>query len=143
MQKFGIVSLLLTCTAGVSAQTYTRVNDSMVRMVKGNDTVYAEIPGGAHATYLGRLPDPEFPGDINAFIRANIRMPQRNRPLHYGTVRVECTLDNDGKAIKPIIMDTPDTAFNAETIRLISIMPKWKLTSSYRVARIYIPFKPY
>ncbi|MDR2979821.1 MAG: energy transducer TonB [Bacteroidales bacterium] len=72
----------------------------------------------------------EFPGgteELYKFLYANTRYPETAVQLNLnGTVIVEFVVEKDGKPSNAKITMSTAEIFNAEAIRIISIMPKWK-----------------
>lgn len=73
---------------------------------------------------------PEFPGGTEAlykFLGENLKYPETARQLNIeGTVIVEFVVEKDGRPSNARIHFTSGDVFNAEALRIINIMPKWK-----------------
>lgn len=73
---------------------------------------------------------PQFPGGqpgLMQFIAKNIKYPESaQKAKEQGTVFLQLIVDKDGKAISPKILRSVSPALDAEAIRLINAMPKWK-----------------
>jgi TonB family protein len=71
---------------------------------------------------------PEFPGGMGAFysyLEANIKHPDLAKPLS-GTVEVGFTINAEGQVESAEIVKGLDPAYNAEAMRVIRSMPRWK-----------------
>jgi len=70
---------------------------------------------------------PEFPGDINQYLAANIRYPKeaRDRGIE-GRIVIEFVVDTDGRVTKTKILQHIDPFCDAEALRVIRQMPRWK-----------------
>lgn len=74
---------------------------------------------------------PEFPGGgMSAFmdyIKTNMRYPASAKEKGtQGRVTVQFVVDKDGSIKEPKLLRSVDKDMNAEALRLISSMPKWK-----------------
>ncbi len=74
---------------------------------------------------------PEFPGGgMSAFmdyIKTNMRYPASAKEKGtQGRVTVQFVVDKDGSIKEPKLLRSVDKDMNAEALRLISTMPKWK-----------------
>ena len=70
---------------------------------------------------------PQFPGgksSLNAWISKNIKYPAEAKGKS-GKVIVNILIEKDGSISEKRIAKTPDSLFNKETLRLVTIMPKW------------------
>ena len=74
--------------------------------------------------------EPEYPGGEEAlykFISKNIVYPKSAREKGIqGTVLVEFVVEKDGKLSNIKVIRSADPALDAEAVRVISKMPKWK-----------------
>lgn len=71
---------------------------------------------------------PEFPGGMAAFyafLEANIRHPDLQKPVN-GAVEVGFTINPDGRVVDAVIVKGLNEAYNAEALRVIRSMPRWK-----------------
>lgn len=70
---------------------------------------------------------PRFPGDIDSFIRQNLRYPEgaREKGLE-GRVVVKIILDETGRVTRPEIAQSAHPALDSEALRVVSVMPRWK-----------------
>lgn len=71
---------------------------------------------------------PEFPGgpdSLNVFLRRNTQWPH---PLYdaTGTVLIEFVVEVDGSITNPTIKVSLSPELDAEALRLVGLMPKWK-----------------
>jgi TonB family protein len=71
---------------------------------------------------------PEFPGGMGAFytyLEAHIKHPDLADPLS-GTVEVGFTINAEGQVENAEVVKGLDPAYNAEALRVIRSMPRWK-----------------
>jgi TonB family protein len=71
---------------------------------------------------------PEFPGGMSAFydfLEASIRHPDLEKPVS-GTVEVGFTINAEGRVEDVEVVKGLNAAYNAEAIRVIRSMPRWK-----------------
>lgn len=74
---------------------------------------------------------PEFPGGgvsaMMEFLKENMRYPADAKEKGMqGMVMVQFIIDKEGNVTNPKVLRSVDAAFDAEAIRLVSAMPKWK-----------------
>lgn len=73
---------------------------------------------------------PEFPGGtagLLEYLRANIRYPAGCRENNIqGRVLISFVVEKDGSIVEPEVVKSVDEELDAEAIRVISNMPKWK-----------------
>jgi TonB family protein len=73
---------------------------------------------------------PEFPGGIDSlmnFLRRNIRYPFASRQAgHEGTIYVEMVIDKDGSVTGVKTMAGLDATLDAEAMRVVKLLPRWK-----------------
>lgn len=73
---------------------------------------------------------PEYPGGMQAcfkFLSDNIKYPENAMKNKIeGRVIVSFTVDKDGSVIKPEIVRSVDPELDAEALRVMTLMPKWK-----------------
>ena len=73
---------------------------------------------------------PEFPGGINAlmgYLRDNMVVPDSCRENNIqGRVLVTFIVEKDGSITKPEVVKSVHPILDAEALRLVSAMPKWK-----------------
>lgn len=73
---------------------------------------------------------PEYPGGVNAcvnFIKDNLKYPAEAAAKGVqGRVIVQFVVNEDGAISNPRIVRSVDPALDAEAIRVIKLMPKWK-----------------
>ena len=73
---------------------------------------------------------PEFPGGMREcmnFIGKNIKYPtQAQENGKEGRVIVQFVVNRDGSIVEPSVVRGVDPELDAEALRVISIMPKWK-----------------
>lgn len=70
---------------------------------------------------------PEFPGDINKFIAQNIRYPKEDiKNQVEGRVFTQFIVNEDGSLSDVHVIRGVSATIDAEAIRLVQSMPKWK-----------------
>jgi TonB family protein len=73
---------------------------------------------------------PEFPGGMEAlmdYLKANIRYPQEAKERgKQGRVIVQFIVEEDGTLTEGKVMKPVDPQLDAEAIRIMRSMPKWK-----------------
>lgn len=73
---------------------------------------------------------PEFPGGMSAmmeFLKENMRYPAAAKEKGMqGRVTVQFIIDKEGNVTNPKVLRSVDKDFDAEAIRLVNEMPKWK-----------------
>lgn len=70
---------------------------------------------------------PEFPGDINKFIAQNIRYPKEDiENQTEGRVFTQFVVNEDGSLSDIHIVRSVSPTIDAEAIRMVQAMPKWK-----------------
>lgn len=107
----------------------TVVADLPVTAVK--DTVKRSKAGGREGTVFTVVDHmPEYPGGMNAcinFIKDNVRYPAEAAAKGVqGRVIVQFVVNEDGTISDPKIVRSVDPALDAEAIRVVSSMSKWK-----------------
>ena len=72
----------------------------------------------------------EFPGGndgLARFIKENIRMGEvPAESYRFNNVKIGMIIDKDGSILYPEILNSNWKELNAEAMRLVNIMPKWK-----------------
>lgn len=73
---------------------------------------------------------PEFPGGMNkliSFINSNVKYPASAQEKGtQGRVVVQFIVEKDGSATSPKIVKSVDPELDAEALRIVGQMPKWK-----------------
>lgn len=73
---------------------------------------------------------PEFPGGMQAmmqYIAKNLKYPaEAQKAGVQGRITVQMIIDKEGKVTEPKVVNSAHPLLEAEAIRLISSMPKWK-----------------
>lgn len=70
---------------------------------------------------------PEFPGGMPAlmeFIRKNLRHDKAEKRER---VIIQIVVDKKGNATNPVVLRSTNPALDEEALRIVSLMPKWKL----------------
>ncbi|XZF14261.1 TonB family protein [Chitinophagaceae bacterium MMS25-I14] len=85
---------------------------------------------GSEIKSSGKLEPPVFPGgDVQMkqylFDEMDMPPPPRNKKWN-GTVVIEFTITDEGKAVNPVIVKSLNDECDKEAIRLINAMPRWK-----------------
>jgi len=89
----------------------------------------SESPG-EEDVYMVVEESPEFPGGTNAlmgYLRDNMVIPDSCRENNIqGRVLVTFIVEKDGSITKPVVVKSVNHLLDAEALRLVSAMPKWK-----------------
>ena len=87
----------------------------------------SQAPGDV---YMVVEESPEFPGGTNAlmgYLRDNMVIPDSCRENNIqGRVLVTFIVEKDGSITKPVVVKSVNHLLDAEALRLVSAMPKWK-----------------
>ena len=99
--------------------------------VDGVNEIKPEIIPDSDGDVLFEMAEvPEFPGGTDAlleFMRKNIKYPADAREKDIqGRVLVTFIVNKDGSLTEPEVVKSVDPLLDAEALRLISVMPKWK-----------------
>ena len=99
--------------------------------VDGVNEIKPEIIPDSDGDVLFEMAEvPEFPGGTDAlleFMRKNINYPADAREKDIqGRVLVTFIVNKDGSLTEPEVVKSVDPLLDAEALRLISVMPKWK-----------------
>ena len=99
--------------------------------VDGVNEIKPEIIPDSDGDVLFEMAEvPEFPGGTDAlleFMRKNIKYPAEAREKDIqGRVLVTFIVNKDGSLTEPEVVKSVDPLLDAEALRLISVMPKWK-----------------
>ena len=91
--------------------------------------VFSQSPGEEDVLLVAEE-SPEFPGGTNAlmgYLRENMVIPDSCRENNIqGRVLVTFIVEKDGSITKPEVIKSVNHLLDAEALRLISNMPKWK-----------------
>ena len=71
---------------------------------------------------------PEFLGGMSAlmeFIRKNLRHDKAEKRER---VIIQIVVDKKGNATNPVVLRSTNPALDEEALRIVSLMPKWKVT---------------
>lgn len=75
---------------------------------------------------------PEFNGDLNKYLSDNIHYPEAAlKNKHEGKVNVECVVNSDGTVSDAKVLRSISPELDAEAIRVIMAMPRWKPGTQY------------
>lgn len=76
-------------------------------------------------TYVDKLP--EFPGDVNEYIRKHMKYPEvaRARKVE-GRVVVRFSIDEYGNILRVQVIKSIHPLLDSEAVRLVRSMPAWK-----------------
>ena len=92
-------------------------------------SVLSQSPG-EEDVFLMVEESPEFPGGTNAlmgYLRDNMVIPDSCRENNIqGRVLVTFIVEKDGSITKPVVVKSVNHLLDAEALRLVSAMPKWK-----------------
>lgn len=91
---------------------------------------YEKLQKNENHIYAWIEDNTEFPGGnegLVRFIKENIRMGEVPSELYdFSRVSIGMIIDKDGSILYPEILDSDWREFDAEAMRLVQMMPKWK-----------------
>ena len=97
---------------------------------KPMETAQKSQAPGEEDVYMVVEESPEFPGGTNAlmgYLRDNMVIPDSCRENNIqGRVLVTFIVEKDGSITKPVVVKSVNHLLDAEALRLVSAMPKWK-----------------
>jgi len=97
---------------------------------KPMETAQKSESPGEEDVYMVVEESPEFPGGTNAlmgYLRDNMVIPDSCRENNIqGRVLVTFIVEKDGSITKPVVVKSVNPLLDAEALRLVSAMPKWK-----------------
>ena len=97
---------------------------------KPMETAQKSESPGEEDVYMVVEESPEFPGGTNAlmgYLRDNMVIPDSCRENNIqGRVLVTFIVEKDGSITKPVVVKSVNHLLDAEALRLVSAMPKWK-----------------
>ena len=75
-------------------------------------------------------PMPSFPGNIQQFLRTHLVWPagRKNKNVE-GRVVVKFYIDRNGNCSQFKVLRSLNSSFDAETLRVLKLMPKWNMSS--------------
>ena len=75
-------------------------------------------------------PMPSFPGNIQQFLRTHLVWPagRKNKNVE-GRVVVKFYIDRNGSCSQFKVLRSLNSSFDAETLRVLKLMPKWNMSS--------------
>ena len=92
--------------------------------------VYEKLQKDENHVYAWIEDHTEFPGGnkgLVRFIKENVRMGEVPADLYdFSRVSIGMIIDKDGSILYPEILDSNWREFDAEAMRLVQMMPKWK-----------------
>lgn len=98
-------------------------------MQPGNQPVLSQVPG-EEDVYIVVEEGPEYPDGTQAllnYLRNNMIYPDSCRENNIqGRVIVTFIVEKDGSITKPVVVKSVNHLLDAEALRLVSNMPKWK-----------------
>lgn len=81
---------------------------------------------GAEAPKTQAKVQPQFNGDLAAFLGSNLQYPKEAQAKKIeGRVMVRFIVDQEGNVTNPEILKSPDPLLSAEAIRVLKQMPRW------------------
>lgn len=130
MNKLFTLALCLLTMAGTqaaTAQTTPSGNDSLMLSIL--DGVSQPARDSAHKTLvfskIEGMPEPRY--DLQQYINDNIRYPKQARKNHIeGKVIIKYSINDDGKVDECTVVKSADSLLDAEALRVIRNMPRWK-----------------
>ncbi len=118
---------ILDCTDGVVEYVTLDGDDDWDKPVESAQKSQAP---GEEDVYMVVEESPEFPGGTNAlmgYLRDNMVIPDSCRENNIqGRVLVTFIVEKDGSITKPVVVKSVNHLLDAEALRLVSAMPKWK-----------------
>lgn len=73
---------------------------------------------------------PEFPGGMDGYVKFmndNMKYPAECEEKHIeGRVLIRMTIDEKGNVANPVLLKSVDPLLDAEAMRVVKLMPKWK-----------------
>ena len=79
----------------------------------------------AQMTFFEKMP--EFPGDVNEYLAANIKYPKEARKKHIeGLVLVTFVVDSTGHLDNVRVAKSAHPLLDSEAIRVVRNMPRWE-----------------
>lgn len=97
------------------------------RVEEENNEVHVSINNITHQSVDNEMEMPEFPGgmaELLKYLQENIKYPKNCSKN--GKVVVEFFVERDGSISNPLILESIDPLLDAEAIRVVKFMPKWK-----------------
>ena len=126
---YTLVFCLLTITGvqTASAQTASSANDSL--MLSKLDGVSQPSGDSAHKplviSKIEGMPEPRY--DLQQYINDNVRYPKKARKNHIeGEVVIKYSINDDGTVGECTVVKSADSLLDAEALRVIRNMPRWK-----------------
>ncbi len=120
---------ILDCTDGV-VEYVTLTLDGDDDWDKPIESAQKSQAPGEEDVFMVVEESPEFPGGINAlmgYLRDNMVVPDSCWENNIqGRVLVTFIVEKDGSITKPVVVKSVHPILDAEALRLVSAMPKWK-----------------
>ena len=123
-----------TLTAAVDESVQDSKTDRIIYSPNGDlvdeEGIYIIEPVDTNEIYIVVEEEPEFPGGIQAlanYLRDNIKYPEACRKDSIqGRVFIRFVVEKDGSISGAMVLKGVHELLDAEAMRVISAMPKWK-----------------
>ncbi len=116
------VSGQLSNIPGISLGSFSEAERCDTAYVSGSDS------GLMYLDFCEQMP--EFPGGREKcmqFIKDNLKYPEKAIEMkQHGFVAVQVIVDTDGNLREPKVIRSKSPELDAEALRIVSLMPKWK-----------------
>lgn len=116
------IILIIICSNRGTANNFTIVDESTVSQKENSKE--------DNILYDGYLSQPEFPGGFEAlyeYIKAEMKYPaEALRDSAQGRVHIQFKITKEGKAEDAQVVRRRHPALDAEALRIVKNMPKWK-----------------
>lgn len=100
---------------------------SLAASAQKADSNHTEKSVDQSAVYTITEQMPEFPGDLNHYLREKLFYPQEARDSNIqGQVVVRFIVDEKGQITSPEVVRSAGSALDKEALRVIRAMPAWK-----------------
>ena len=125
------MSLSICMAATVNAQQEKMSMKSYENEVRKDTIDTLEVKNERHKIFDCWFPPmPSFPGNIQQFLRTHLVWPagRKNKNVE-GRVVVKFYIDRNGSCSQFKVLRSLNSSFDAETLRVLKLMPKWNMSS--------------
>ena len=125
------MSLSICMAATVNAQQEKMSMKSYGNEVRKDTIDTLEVKNERHKIFDCWFPPmPSFPGNIQQFLRTHLVWPagRKNKNVE-GRVVVKFYIDRNGSCSQFKVLRSLNSSFDAETLRVLKLMPKWNMSS--------------
>ena len=121
----GMLSASVCTVAANSAENGCRTDSVAVPKTETQRATGEDLKGKVWVCRTEQMPS--FKGNINAWLADNIRYPEAlAESCVQGRVIVTFVVEEDGSISSPVVVRSLDPLLDAEALRVVGIMPKWK-----------------